>query len=195
VALQDNDLAAAAARGDQEAFALLVERYRRYIYAIAYRIALNEDDALDITQNVFVRLVEKIGAFRGRGPFRAWLATIASREALSHLRRPARRREAATEPDALERLADHRGASRSGDVRQALDDAYRRRQVEEAMMTLSPQQRAIFALRLKEDMPPREIARQLGLPPRQVRSQLHRAIARLRQIVGDDDKPRNDKGR
>ena len=45
--MDDSTLAARAATGDQAAFTLLIERYRRYIYTIAYKIALNEDDALD----------------------------------------------------------------------------------------------------------------------------------------------------
>ena len=46
--MEDNRLVAAAASGDQEAFTVLVERYRRYIYTIAFKVVLDEDDALDI---------------------------------------------------------------------------------------------------------------------------------------------------
>jgi len=180
--LEDNRLAAAAARGDDEAFTILVERYRSYIYTIAFKITLHADDALDITQNVFVRLVEKIGSFNGRGPFRAWLATIAAREASDFLRRPSRR-ETSTDPQVLASLSDKRQNNRAPDQRDVLDTSQRRRLVEAAMARLSPKQRAIFALRLKEDMGPKEIAQRLGLPAGQVRSQLHWAIAKIRQAL------------
>lgn len=180
--MDERYLAAAAANGDQQAFTILVERYRPYIYTIAYKIALHEDDALDITQNVLVRLVEKIGNFNGRGAFRSWLAAIAANEASDFLKRPSRR-EVSTEPEILEGLSDARQENETSDPRKALDTAQRRRLVEAAMASLSPQQRAIFALRLREDMGPAEIAEQLGLPPGQVRSQLHRAIARIREML------------
>ena len=180
--MEDNRLAAAAAGGDDEAFTRLVERYRSYIYTIAFKMTLHEDDALDVTQNVFMRLVEKIGSFRGRGTFRAWLATITVREASGFLRRPSRR-EASTNPQVLACLSDKDQENKPPDQREALDASQRRQLVEAAMAHLSPQQRAIFALRFKEDMGPKEIARRLGLPAGQVRSQLHWAIAKIRQAI------------
>jgi RNA polymerase sigma factor (sigma-70 family) len=183
--LEDSTLASRAAQGDQEAFTLLIERYRRYIYTIAYKIALNEEDALDITQNVYARLVEKIGEFEGRGSFRSWLAVIASREAVSFLRRPGRREEPAA-PDVIEELADSLAEEGIENVRAALDAEQRLRLVEQAMKSLSPQQRAIMALRLGEDMGPKEIAERLNLPASQVRSQLNRAIERIRKILAEE---------
>lgn len=182
--MEDKRLAAAAANGDQEAFTRLVERYRPYVYTIAFKITLNEDDALDVTQNVFVKVVEKIGAFNGRGPFRAWLATIAAREAATLARRPSRR-EVSMEPHTLEGVSDARHTHTTDDLRGTLDAARRRRLVEGAMARLPAQQRAVFALRLKEDMRPKEIAERLGIPAHQVRSQLHRAIAGIRRALAE----------
>ena len=184
--LEDKKMAAAAARGDREAFTALIERYRRYMYSVAYRIALNEDDALDITQNVLLRLVSKIGQYNGRGAFRSWLATITSNEAMSFLRRAVRKRERAFDPVDLDAVAASEGlSSKIHSPRRAADLEQERELVEKAMSGLSTQQRAIFALRFREEMPPREISERLGLPPGQVRSQLHRAIARLRDIVAE----------
>ena len=188
--MEDTELAAAAALGDQEAFAELIRRYRSYIYTIAYRIVLNEDDALDITQNVYVRLVEKIGDYSGRGLLRAWIATIAAREAVNFCRRPSAR-ELATEPEVLRGLSDHemehgsQELARQRHPAELLEVEERRKLVGEAMEQLSPQQRAIFALRLLEDLGPNEIAKQLELPAKQVRSQLSRAIERIRRIVAE----------
>ena len=183
--MDDRSLAAAAAGGDREAFAALVEHYRRYIYAIAYKISLHEEDALDITQNVMLALVRKIGLYRGDGPFRSWLAAVAAHEALNFVRRRSRRVEAPTDPADLDKLTAARGnpSAAHADPREAAEHAQRRRLVEEAVAGLSPQQRAIFLLRFREEMWPREIAERLGLPAKQVRSQLHRALARLRDAV------------
>jgi RNA polymerase sigma-70 factor (ECF subfamily) len=201
VTVDDQDLAAAAAGGDRQALAALVERYRSYAYALAYKIALHADDALDIAQNAFVRVVERIGTFNGHGTFRSWLSTIVVREAMSYLRRPTRR-EAPTEPEALAEVIDARtveggrgargalAGRRPPDAREALDAAQRRQLVEAAMVRLAPQQRAILALRLREDLGPKEIAERLGVPAQQVRSQLHRAIAALRKAIAEE-KPKS----
>lgn len=192
--MDDAILVAKAAAGDQDAFTLLVERYRRYIYAIAYRIALHEDDALDIAQNVLLRLVERIGQFDGRGPFRAWLAAVTAREAVSYRRRSQRRREDLMAPEEMAAMADGRtadgrtatgGSHAPAAVAEALDGVRRREMVEAAMADLSPQQRAIFALRFQEDMTPKEIAERIGLPAKQVRSQLCRAVARLKEMMAE----------
>lgn len=184
--LEDKDLAEAAARGDQGAFSTLVVRHRPSIYTLAYKISLNEEDALDITQNVLLRLVEKISSFDGRGTFRAWLAVITAREAFSQLRRLSRRREKSVEPRILERMSDQQNNTKSSNAKVALDAKQQRQLVEHAMARLSPQQRTILALRLREDIGPKEIAERLGLPARQVRSQLHRAIARIRQALAKE---------
>ncbi len=183
----DHRLAADAARGDDEAFAALVGCYRRYIYAIAYRIVLNEEDALDVSQNVLLKLARRIGQFDRRGPFRAWLAAIAAHEVLSHRRRP-EHREAATDPEDLARLAVDGRTPRPPSPRDALERSERLERVERAMARLTPQQRAIFQMRLAEQMRPREIARRMDIPAAQVRSQLSRALATLRRTLELEEK-------
>jgi RNA polymerase sigma factor (sigma-70 family) len=112
------------------------------------------------------------------------VAALTSNEALSYLRRRGRR-ETSTDPEVLEAMADERQCAKTNDPREALDAAQRRRLIEKAMADLSPQQRAVFALRLREDMGPKEIAERLGLPAHQVRTQLHRAIAALREALSE----------
>ena len=180
--LEDADLVATAADGNQEAFTSLVKAYRGYIYALAYRVVLNVDDALDVTQNVFLKLAHKIGQFNGKGSFRAWLAVVTTREAIDYGRRSFHR-ELATEPEDLALLAEKRGSQSIANPREHLEAHQRLEQVEAAMTSLSRQQRAILALRLREDMGPKEISKNLGISARQVRVQLHRAIAKVRKKV------------
>lgn len=181
----DRNLAAAAARGDQEAFTALVMRYRRYIYTIAHKIALHEEDALDISQNVLLRLAERMNQYDGRGAFRSWLATMTAREALDHRRRTSRR-AIGVDPETLVGLAEQHRPGTPDHPRNRFAATEQRKQVEEAMGTLSAQQRAIFALYLGEEMRPVEIAGQLGVPARQVRVQLHRGIQKIRQVLCED---------
>jgi len=180
--LEDHGLARAAAQGDQEAFTVLVERHRRLIYTIAYKVTLNVEDALDVTQDVLLRLSEKIGSFRGTGTFRGWVAAIAARSAVDHIRRREARRETPIDPAELTNIADRDGGRRDG-AADGPDYEAQRELVERAIPYLSPQQRAVFLLRFQEGMGPKEIAERLGIPSRQVRGQLHRAVAKIRKAV------------
>ena len=179
--MEDRDLALAAAKGDSRAFAVLFERYRRYVYSIAHRVLLDEEEALDAAQSAWAKAAERIGQYGGRGTFRGWLAAVAAREAIDRARKRARS-EKTTEGDDLPDLGD-RGSALAPDIRERIDGARERERVEVAMRVLSPQQRAILALQLLEDLGPKEIAERLGIPDKQVRSQLRRAIVRLREML------------
>ena len=181
--MDDNQLAKAAAEGNQEAFATIVKRYRNYIYAIAYKISLNEQDALDVTQNVFLRLVDKIADFRATGSFRSWLGTITARETIDFLRAPGRR-ERPTEDEEIERTSLHGCEVGSDNPRKTSEKSERLARVHRAVAQLSEQQRAILLLRLHEDLGPKEIGERLGIPAGQVRSQTNRGVRKVRELLG-----------
>ncbi len=185
--VDDEQLAGKASRGDPEALSELIQRYRRWIYTVAYKVVLHEQDARDITQNVFFKLVSVIRSYRAPGNFRAWLTVLTTNAAIDFTRQ-AVRRETPTEADRLEELAD--GLShRPPNPREALEAKTRLQSVEKALMELTPQQRAILGLQLAEDLPPREIAERLEIPPGQVRVQLCCAVAKLKIILRDAEKP------
>lgn len=184
----DDELAAAAAAGDRGSLAALVRRYRSYVHTIAWKITLNEEDAKDVTQSVFVRLVERIGSYDPERPFRPWLAVIAARIAVDHTGRGTRR-EHPLPPDEMERVLERRedaGGRPDERLREGMDREVRLAMVQEAMAALQPQQRAILALALSEDLKPAEIAERLGIPPRQVSTQLSRAVFKLRDILAPE---------
>src|SRR3954464_6949511 len=72
----DSTLAAAAAQGDREAFAALLERHYARIHGLAWRLTGSRADADDIAQDVCCALVEKIGSFRGEAKFSTWLVGV-----------------------------------------------------------------------------------------------------------------------
>lgn len=183
IKVDDAALAGAAARGDRDSLAALYEQYKRMVYTIAYKITLNEEDALDATQNVFARLVEKIGLYKGQGAFRSWLATLAAHEAMNLMRRPSRSRETATDPGILTAAIEEKNEQVGGNPQNNIETQEQRNLVESALRELSPQQRAIFTLRWREDISPKEIAERLGIPAGQVRTQLCFAISRIRTTL------------
>ena len=178
--MEDKRLAARAANGDQEAFTSLIKQYRSLIYSIAYKISLHEEDALDITQNVFLKLSLKIGQYNQTGSFRSWLTTITTREAIDYLRKPVRRENPS---ENIEVICEKTQNLKEMNPRDTYEIKQNHRMVEKAMKILAPQQRSIFLLRLKEDMGPKEISEKLGISAQQVRSQYHRALETVKGII------------
>ncbi|RJP21957.1 MAG: sigma-70 family RNA polymerase sigma factor [Candidatus Omnitrophota bacterium] len=179
---EDNQFVAAAKNGDQQAFSELVKRHRRLIYSIAYKITLCEEDSLDVTQDVYLKLVAKLHEYDGAGNFRAWLATITARTAIDFLRK-AHHKEESVEPIILEELLEQNNKQSQNNPRDQFDRTFQKEKIELAMHHLSPQQRAILTLRLREEMEPKEIGERMGIAGKQVRTQLHRAICKLKEVI------------
>jgi RNA polymerase sigma-70 factor, ECF subfamily len=159
---------------------------------------MNQDDALDATQEAFFKAARQLRSWRKEGTFKAWIGSIAIREALSIVRRQKSRREVPTDPDQLAALADDQTgafAMQSGDSRERLDRRWKLQRMHEAMAELAPQQRAIVLAGITADLGPSDVAAKLALPENQVRSQLARAVKRLRQILGSQESEKSNEER
>ncbi len=73
--------------GNTESFEDLVSRYQRKVFAFAYRMVVSEDDARDLTQEVFLQVFRSLDSFRGEARFSTWLYRIAANKTLDFLRR------------------------------------------------------------------------------------------------------------
>lgn len=80
----DSNLVMKCAHGDKAAFEALVERYEKPIYNIAYRVVNNSEDAMDITQNIFLKAYQNIGSFDTSRKFFSWLYRIAVNESINY---------------------------------------------------------------------------------------------------------------
>ncbi|HQH72652.1 MAG TPA: sigma-70 family RNA polymerase sigma factor [bacterium] len=181
--MDDEQLAGLASQGDRDALAVLVQRYEAWIYTIAYKIALREQDAREITQDVAGKLVTAIRSYQAPGNFRAWLAVLTTRAAFDFLRQR-RKREPPGEAALFEAVKEL-CPDPAPNPREALERLALREHMEKAMKYLTPQQRIILTLRLEEDLPAKDIAARLGIAPKQVRVQLSRVYARLRTLLVD----------
>lgn len=177
--MEDETLAKCAAQENAEALSIIFERYRIFVYSIAWKITLNEEDALDATQNVFEKLLGKIGTFKGKGAFRSWIASIATREAIDLLRKKRHKMEVPSENHIMEAFPESNGST----IMDVLDHKQKMRIVENAMQQISPQQRTVLTLRFKQDLSPSEISEHLGIPSHQVRSQICQALVRIRNMM------------
>ena len=171
--------------GDTRAFGILVERYMRRAYYAALGLVGSSEDALDLSQEAFVR------AFRARHtidpdrPFYAWLYQIIRRLCFNHTRdRRTRRRGIEAAGDWLVEQATSRTAGMRPD--RALEQAEARRRVAAALESLSDRDREVLVLKEFEGLRYREIAEILGVPIGTVMSRLYSARRRLAAALEED---------
>ncbi len=174
-------LVARARTGDRDAFAELVRRYQRLVFAVSYRLLGDPDLADDVVQETFVRAFVSLERFRGT-TLRAWLLRIAHNAALDQLRASTRRRTVPLE---------HASEQVAFDVPESgIEQAGLRAALEAALAALPVEQRAVVVLADVEGLPYEEIAQALGLPLGTVKSRLARARVRLRTLLQSDPRAR-----
>jgi RNA polymerase sigma factor (sigma-70 family) len=175
--LADGTLARQAASGDRAAFAALYDRFNGEIYGFSLRLLSNRSDAADVTQDVFVRAIEKLPQLREPDRVRAWLFTIARHECFARTKR--RGRSMATDP--LNLAADMASTSRST---AGLVEANELTQlVWDAANGLAPEDRAVLDLKLKRDLDGADLAEALGVPHDQLHKVTGRAMERFERSV------------
>src|SRR3982750_2206563 len=96
VSVADYELVESAVAGREDSFEELVRRYQRPIAAYVYRMVGNYEAALDLTQEVFIKVYNSLGRYRSEFKFSTWIYKIAHNAAIDHLRRHAVREQAIT---------------------------------------------------------------------------------------------------
>ena len=175
----DRDLLARLAAGEREALAPLMERHYRRLYRLSLSYLRNADDALDAVQETFVKAFQNAGRWDGSADAGPWLSRIAINVAIDRYRR-ARRRQATFSPLGE---TDHDETMAGGEPspeRHALGSEVGRR-IASALRGLPEKQRAVFVLRHYQEMSLQEIGESLGMRLGTVKSNLHRAVYRLRE--------------
>jgi RNA polymerase sigma-70 factor (ECF subfamily) len=169
-----SDLGQRLASEDEDAFNEVVERFSGKVYAICYRVLRDEEEAKDLTQEVFVRVYLKRKSFKGKSSLYTWLYRIALNMCFSHLKK----RKAHTVP-----IHEVEGvlAARPNDAtdgRIALERA-----LAGALEGLPPKQRAVFSLRFYDKMSFKEIAESMGTSVGAAKANHHFAVAHLRELL------------
>jgi RNA polymerase sigma-70 factor (ECF subfamily) len=162
-------LVARCREGDQEAWAALVERFSRYVYAICTQgFRLGPHDAEDVFQEVFARVYERLGSLRDDEAVRPWIAQLTRRLCIDRLRAGARESDA--DLDELPEVP-------AEDVLEALEQAFA---VHEAMAELPQNCQQILDRFFARDESYRTIGDQLGLPAGTIASRISRCLDKLR---------------
>ncbi len=179
--MDDGRLVERAQGGDTAAYGALVERHQTRIYATLVKIVGDPDQALDLTQDAFLRAWEQLANFEGRSAFTTWLYRIAVRLAYDDLARD--RRQSPLEPGlAATDPAD--GPDERLERDHDADDLRRR------IERLPPLQRAVVTMRAYDELPYREIAEILGTTETSARVSFHHAITRLRGEYAEEARTR-----
>jgi RNA polymerase sigma factor (sigma-70 family) len=173
--VNDAELVRACRGGDQSAWALLVERFARYVYAIAtqaYR--LSEHDAEDVFQEVFARTYEHLHTLRADEAIRAWIGQLTRRLAIDRLR--AARREQLGDA-ALDLVED-----RAGEELERIELALGLRA---ALQTLPEHCQEILDRFFAREQSYHEISEALDIPMGTIASRISRCLTKLREQLGD----------
>jgi RNA polymerase sigma-70 factor (ECF subfamily) len=183
-ALSDEDLVLAAQKGDMSAFEELVARHRDKIYARAFSMVRNEDEALDLSQEAWVKGWQRLAQYQGEASFATWMTRIIINLCLDQLRKQKRQRaesieELNEEAGGLERLMPVTMPNPAANLER---DELRGR-IDHALEQLSPEHRAVLVLHEFGGMEYKEIAAQMGCSIGTVMSRLFYARRRMASLL------------
>ena len=183
--MSEEQLIRRAQQGDNGAFEELLLLHQKKVYNLCLRMSANADDALDLSQEAFIKAWRSIGQYQFEASFSTWLFRLTSNVCIDFLRRKKRRQETSlTETyddsdEGAERLLPDAGP---GPEQQAMANETKR-ELACAMAQLAPDHREILQLRVMEELPYEQIAAILDVRVGTVKSRLARARLSLRKIL------------
>jgi RNA polymerase sigma-70 factor, ECF subfamily len=175
-----------AQKGNHDAFAALVTEHQRYVYNLALRVLKNEEEALDLAQETFVRAWTALPNFRGQSQFRTWLYRIATNlcyNRLPHLRRSLNE----LGDDVIVELPDTKMPF--DNPAQDVESRELRSYLHQAIDRLDENYRLLISLRYQNELSYEEIAMMLNLPLGTVKTGLFRAKEQLRRTLETYQEP------
>lgn len=182
----DRELVRESRRGDREAFRELVERYQRKVMSVALGMVQNRDDALELTQETFVKAYENLAKFKGESSFYTWLYRIVVNLAIDARRRNRRHPTVGLEDHpGGENLNETLGDNRPSDPYQETRAHEIGERLAEAINELTPDHKAVILLREVEGLSYEEISRVMQCSKGTVMSRLHYARRKLQNRLRD----------
>jgi RNA polymerase sigma-70 factor (ECF subfamily) len=181
--LIDVRLVSRAKAGSETAYTELYKRHSRMVYRVIWRITRNSEDAEDLLQEAFLRVVVNLESFDGRSSFSSWFTRIGINCALMSLRKRRRRRE--TPMDAWDEsdVSLNLIADGSPDPEQYYARWEERHRLEQAIDRLPAILRGPVALRCHGDLSVKDVASLMGISVAAAKSRLSRASRQLRSAL------------
>jgi RNA polymerase sigma-70 factor, ECF subfamily len=187
----DGKLVARARQGDRDAYRVLVERYQRRVYHLAYSLLRNREDAADVSQEAFVKVFLHLSTFKGDSSFATWLFRIANNLSIDLIRRRGTSASVEFEEDAAATVegSELQGAGIAAHLAANPQRQTLRRELGEklegALARLPEKHRAILLLREIEGFSYEQIAEALEIPAGTVMSRLFHARAKMQKLLSD----------
>ena len=166
-----SELLKQAQGGDESAMSELITTHKQLIYTIIYRMVHNQDIAMDLTQDTFIKAFLNIKKVKNGRHFRAWLCRIARNVTYDHFRKEKRSR---TVP--LDTIQEHAGNN-------GIEKKHRNMIIQHALSQLAEKDRVLLILAYYEGFTHDEISKVMDIPTRNVKVQIHRARLRMRALL------------
>jgi len=173
----DSEIISLVLKGDHNAYALLVERYKSYVFTLTFRFTKNREDAEEVSQDIFVKAYRSLADFKGTAKFSTWLYTIVNTTCITFLRK--KRLDVKSLDD--ERTFEVADNQDSGLRANQIEQKSRLNMVNQAIALLSPDDAEIITLFYKSEQSLEEISQILGVEANTAKVRLHRARTRLKE--------------
>ncbi|MCP4103988.1 MAG: sigma-70 family RNA polymerase sigma factor [Desulfobacteraceae bacterium] len=182
--LDENRLISLLKQGNEDAFRILILRYQARLFAVAYGITLDREESLDIVQEVFIKVWQKIHTFRDESKLSTWLRRITVNQCLNWQRRWKRRFRWRHQPLETDEAGDYPELGTNDYHPETL---YRKKELEkvlwEKLKELPEEARAVFVLRETQELSYDEIAEILNIKRGTVSSRLYYARQKLKESL------------
>jgi RNA polymerase sigma-70 factor (ECF subfamily) len=172
-----NDILSKVKDGSQDAFEEIVKSYQKRVFILAYGVLMNREDAMEITQETFLKLFKSLSSLRDDAKFEPWLFRIANNLCIDKIRMNKKLKlQSASIDDIAERAAISNPAHKNNEYQENLKQT-----IKNTIHTLPVRQRTIVVMRYFQEMKFREIAENLGISLGTVKKLHFTAIEKIRE--------------
>ncbi len=178
---EETEMISRCQRGDQEALKAIFDKYHKKVYSIAYGVVRQREEALDVVQEVFIKLFRSIKNFRGRSHFYTYLYRMVMNTAIDHKRKAGKQFMSSLDEEGSFEPSDE---AEKGPERILLQKELEER-VKRAMDELPAEQKAALIFRDVEGLSYQEMAEAMGCSIGTVMSRLHYGRKRMQESLKD----------
>lgn len=184
---EDDALVARAQEGDATAFDELVLKHNKRLYGLVYHMTQDREDTYDLLQDIFAKAYRSIKRFKGKSSFYTWVYTIAVNMTINHLKKKKRKATLSLddEDSGVQNDSSIVDISSRTNPRREADLKILQKKLNEALMNLSEQHRAVVTMFDMQGMPHAQISKVLGVSEGTVRSRLFYAHRNLQSQLED----------
>lgn len=175
--LSDQDIILLVLQGNTRVYAVLVDRYKSYVFTLTLRFFTDTNDAEEAAQDVFIKAYKALDSYKATAKFSTWLYTITTNTCISKVRQ--KRNNVTHQPE--EQLISHAGHENNTELQQ--DQAFKKGVIKKAMTMLQEDESLIIFLFYTHEQSIDEICHIMNITPGNAKVKLYRARKKLREIM------------